>query len=100
MNTFQLVDLQVVQHGVATKVKFTKGELVVIADSGFVQWYVDLEGVTDQVWLQHFYDSTDLKVELQANTRGGKVFAGIGYIHVNVSHQAAVIRGDDVLHGM
>lgn len=78
----------------------SRAELVIVTDSGYRQWYIDLDGVADADWLRHYSAASDLRVHIEAHTAGGRHIRGVGYIHVNPEHHAAVIRGDDALFGI
>ncbi|MDQ6423022.1 hypothetical protein RB620_26695 [Paenibacillus sp. LHD-117] len=79
---------------------FGKAELVVVTDYGDRHWYVDAEGIGDEELLRWFGRSEDIRVDVEATDRNGRMLTGTGYLHPNEYHLAAAIRGDGELAGL
>jgi hypothetical protein len=99
MDSFDLTSLQISQGEQSRQVPFDRAKLVVVTEYGSRLWYIDLDGVADEEMLQHFANTDDIAVTLQATTIGGNKMTGRGYFHPNVPHGAAAIRGEGVLEG-
>jgi hypothetical protein len=99
VEVFELVELEVSKPDWSCKITFSSAQLVVVSEMGSRLWYVDVNGIAQQDMLADFNDSEDIRVDLRAVSAGGRMFSGIGYLHPNVAHHAAAIRGDDKLIG-
>jgi hypothetical protein len=100
METFQLRELHLKQHGSALQLHYEEAQLAVVTEAGSRLWYIDVNGVGQTELLQKLSDNgDDLRFELIAVTADGLRFEGVGYLHPNVKHQAAAIRGDGELIG-
>ena len=99
MDTYAISALEIVFNDIATKLAFTDAKLVVVTETGFRLWYIDIDGMTQAALLHLFNESEDIRIELSGITAGGRRFSGIGFFHPNVAHAAAAIRGDGELNG-
>ncbi|RAP77332.1 hypothetical protein [Paenibacillus montanisoli] len=99
METYSLAELSITYNDVTTKLIYKSGHLVVVADTGYKLWYIELDGMTQTSLLHRFHDSEEIGVALSGITAGGKPFKARGYFHPNVQHHAANIRGDGELAG-
>ncbi|MFC5648162.1 hypothetical protein ACFPYJ_03335 [Paenibacillus solisilvae] len=99
MDTYLLAELTVTHNGISVKLDYTQAQLVVVTDTGYRLWYIDIDGITQSSLLHMFNESEDIRVDLTGLTRDGQSFAAVGYFHPNVMHQAAAIRGDGELQG-
>ncbi|MBB3114379.1 hypothetical protein FHS18_006500 [Paenibacillus phyllosphaerae] len=99
METYQVAELSITQHDQTTKLLFTQAQLFIVTDTGYRLWYIDIDGMPQSSLLHAFNESSDLRVELQGITAGGRKIEGTGFLHPNVMHHAAAIRGDGELAG-
>lgn len=99
MDTYSLAELSIMHNGIAAKLDYKTAQLVIVTDTGYRLWYIDVDGITQSSLLQMFNESEDIRVELAGLTTGGQSFEAVGYFHPNVMHQAAAIRGDGELAG-
>jgi hypothetical protein len=100
METFQLAELHLKQHGLELQLRYDDAQLAIVTETGSRLWYIDVNGVKETELLQKLSDNEyDLRFDLIAVTAGGQRFEGIGYLHPNVKHHAAAIRGDGELIG-
>ncbi|EXX84714.1 hypothetical protein BG53_10445 [Paenibacillus darwinianus] len=99
MDVFELAELHIAQEGMNCKLLFTSAQLAVTTDLGSRLWYIDVNGITQTDVLTRFWTSSDIRIELAAVTAGGRRFEGVGYLHPNVPHNAAAIRGEGALSG-
>ncbi len=100
METFQLTVLHLKQHGLELQLRYADAQLAIVTETGSRLWYIDVNGVQDTELLRKLHDNEcDLRFELIAVTAGGQRFEGVGYVHPNVKHRAAAIRGDGELIG-
>ncbi|MCQ6559598.1 hypothetical protein [Paenibacillus mendelii] len=99
MDTYLLAELTIRQSEETTKLVFAGAQLVIVTDTGSRLWYIDIDGMTQTSLLRAFNESENIRVELKAITAGGRTFEGTGYLHPNVQHHAAAIRGDGELMG-
>ena len=99
MDVFELAELHIAQQGVGCRLTFSSARLAVNTEMGSRLWSIDVNGIAQTDVLTRFWTSDDIRIELAAVTAGGRRFEGIGYLHPNVQHNAAAIRGDGVLAG-
>ncbi|WP_274649336.1 hypothetical protein [Paenibacillus humicola] len=99
MDSYAIAELEIVYCGAATRLVFAAAKLFVVTEAGYRLWYIDVDGMTQSALLHRFNESEDIRVELSGITAGGRRFSGIGYVHPNVAHAAAAIRGDGTLAG-
>ncbi|WP_308635667.1 hypothetical protein [Paenibacillus silvisoli] len=99
METYSIAELSIHYQDVTTKLIYKSAHLVVVADTGYKLWYIELDGMTQASLLHQFNESEDIGVSLTGITGGGKPFMASGYFHPNVQHHAANIRGDGELVG-
>ncbi|UVI28735.1 hypothetical protein [Paenibacillus spongiae] len=99
MDTYMLAELTIRQFDESTKLIFSGAQLVIVTDTGSRLWYIDIDGMTQTSLLRSFNESENIRVELTAVTAGGRAFEGTGYLHPNVQHHAAAIRGEGELAG-
>ncbi len=100
METFQLVELHLKQQSLELQLRYDDAQLAIVTETGSRLWYIDVNGVQHPELLQKLHDNEyDLRFELIAVTADGQRFEGVGYVHPNVKHRAAAIRGDGELIG-
>ncbi|CAH1211719.1 hypothetical protein PAECIP111893_03463 [Paenibacillus plantiphilus] len=99
MDTYLLEDLTLTYDDQTSKLQFTSAVLVIVTEASYRLWYIEIDGMTQIELLQAFLEREDIRVDLSGVTAGGLRFEGIGYLHPNVAHHAAAIRGDDELTG-
>ena len=99
MDTYELAELYLRRQEQAIRLTFADARLAVVTEAGSRLWYIDVNGVVQTGLLAQLAESDNLRFELTAVTAGGRKFEGVGYLHPNVKHQAAAIRGDGELTG-
>ena len=100
METFPLTELHLKQHGLELQLRYADAQLAIVSETGSRLWYIDVNGVQDTELLQKLNDNEfDLRFTMIAVTARGQRFEGVGYVHPNVKHHAAAIRGDGELIG-
>ncbi|MBW7474431.1 hypothetical protein K0T92_06710 [Paenibacillus oenotherae] len=99
MDTYQLESLSITYDDQTTRLQYTSAGLVVVTDTGYRLWYIEVDGMTQLELLQAFHERDNIRVALTGKTASGQQFEGIGYLHPNVAHHAAAIRGDGELTG-
>jgi len=99
MDTYELSELYLGRQGQEIRLSFADARLAVVTETGSRLWYIDVNGVAQTELLAQLADSDHLRFEITAVTAGGRKFEGVGYLHPNVKHQAAAIRGDGELTG-
>ncbi|REE85110.1 hypothetical protein A8990_11327 [Paenibacillus taihuensis] len=99
METYHLAELSITYNEITTRLAFTAAQLVVVTETGFKLWYIEIDGMTQTSLLHMFNESEHIGVEIAGITAGGKPFKAYGYFHPNVQHHAAAIRGDGELAG-
>jgi hypothetical protein len=99
LDTYLLEELSIIHHGITTKLNYTTAQLVVVTDTGYRLWYIDVDGITQTSLLHMFNESEDIRIDLTGLTARGQSFEAVGYFHPNVMHHAAAIRGDGELPG-
>ncbi|XEC93492.1 hypothetical protein AB6A23_19275 [Paenibacillus tarimensis] len=97
MEQYELAELVISRQEETFHLRFASAQLVIVTDLGSKLWYVDVSGISQTGMLQALNVSEDIKVDLEAVTAGGRRYRGTGYMHPNVIHQAAAIRGDGEL---
>jgi len=99
MDTYALAELRLRRREQDVRLTFDDARLAVVTEAGSRLWYIDVNGIAQTGLLEQLADSGDLRFELTAVTADGRRFEGVGYVHPNVRHHAAAIRGDGELAG-
>lgn len=99
METYLLAELTINCNGLTTRLTYTSARLIIVTDSGYRLWYIEIDGMTQTSLLRMFSESEDIRVGLTGVTAGGRPFEAVGYFHPNEMHRAAAIRGDGELAG-
>jgi hypothetical protein len=97
MEAFELIAIEITYQQQTRGLTFTSAGLIRVTDYGDRLWYIDVNGMADRELLAWFGQSEDIAVQLTAIGRNGQTFRGKGYLHPNVTHMAAAIRGEGEL---
>ncbi len=98
MEAFELIAIEIAYQQQTRSLTFASAGLMRVTEYGDRLWYIDVNGLEDRELLSWFATSEDIAVQLTAFAKNGLIFRGKGYLHPNVEHLAAAIRGDGVLH--
>jgi len=99
VETYDLAELVIEQRSQTWNLVFSRAKLVIVSDHGTRLWYVDVDGLTDEELLRRFSESDRIEVGMRTTTIGGRRLEGDGFLHPNLKHRAAAIRGDGPLKG-
>ena len=73
MDTYLLEELSIKHLGITTKLNYTTAQLVVVTDTGYRLWYIDVDGITQTSLLHMFNESEDIRIDLTGLTARGTV---------------------------
>ncbi|HEY0826585.1 MAG TPA: hypothetical protein VGE40_00670 [Bacilli bacterium] len=99
LQTYELKSITVIRGGLEEILQFESAVLVV--DTTFLakSWFIDVSYMKNLKLLKDLSQSSNIKVDIIANTMKGYWLTGEGYIHPNLFALSAAIKGEGTLEG-
>ena len=53
LDTYMLEELSIIYHGITTKLDYKTAQLVIVTDTGYRLWYIDVDGIARSIFASH-----------------------------------------------